>query len=227
MTPLVLIPGMMCDARLWQALEGELAAPVLHALPIGADTIGDIAARILAKAPARFALAGLSLGGIVAMDILGRAPERVERVALMDTNPYAEAEVVKARRADQIARALSGDLIGVMRDEMKPHYLAPGGDPAILDLCLDMALDLGPAVFRDQSIALRDRPDQQQAVGRYTGRALILMGARDTLCPRDRHEALHALMPHATFEVIDGAGHLPPLERPQATARALNAWLSE
>jgi pimeloyl-ACP methyl ester carboxylesterase len=217
---------MMCDGRLWHRITAQLAAPLQHALPVGADTIAGLAAGILATAPPRFALAGLSLGGIVAMEILRQAPERVERVALMDTNPYAEADAVKARRAGQIARALSGDLIGVMRDEMKPNYLAPGGDPSILDLCLSMALDLGAEVFRDQSIALRDRPDQQEAVARYKGPTLILMGAEDRLCPRDRHERLLALMPRATFAVIEGAGHLPPLERPEATLRALNTWLA-
>ncbi|MCU0832725.1 MAG: alpha/beta hydrolase, partial [Rhizobiaceae bacterium] len=131
-------------------------------------------------------------------------------------------------RARQIARALAGDLAGVMRDEMKPNYLADGPDKAaILDLCMDMALSLGPDVFARQSRALRDRADRQAALAAFHGPALVLMGAQDRLCPRDRHELMHGLMPQSRFVVIEGAGHLPPLEKPVETAAALRRWLEE
>lgn len=227
MTPLVLIPGMMCDARMWGGIDASLGVPVQHVLPVGADSVAELAARLLAEAPARFALAGLSLGGIVAMEVVRQAPERVERLALLDTNPRAETASVQARRAPQIARALSGDLGGVMRDEMKPNYLAPGPDQAaVLDLCMQMALDLGPEVFARQSNALRDRPDQQATLSAYRGPALVLTGAEDRLCPRDRHDLMHALMPQSRLVIIDGAGHLPTLEQPAHTAAALRDWLT-
>lgn len=227
-TALVLIPGMMCDARLWgRAVESLPIRSLHHGVPTQADSIAGMAADILATAPDRFALAGLSLGGIVAMEILARAPQRVERVALLDTNPFAEAPEVQARRAGQMARARAGDLEGVMRDEMKPNYLASGADPAILDLCMAMALSLGPDVFWKQSIALRDRPDQQAGLAAYRGPALVLMGAQDRLCPRDRHERMHALLTGSRFAVIENAGHLPPLEQPAATRDALLAWLTQ
>lgn len=229
MTPLVLIPGMMCDARMWGDLARHLAPrPVIHALPVGADTVAGLAARVLADLPVRFALAGLSMGGIVAMQIVAQAGARVERLALWDTNPLAEAREVRARRAPQIARALGGDLAGVMRDEMKPNYLAPGpGQAAVLDLCMDMALGLGPDVFAAQSRALRDRPDQQAALVAYKGPALVAMGAEDRLCPRDRHDLMHTLMPQSRLVVIKGAGHLPPLEQPARTSAAFDDWLQE
>ncbi len=227
MTPLALIPGMMCDARLWGGVEASLGVPVQHHLPIGADSMAALAANLLQSAPPRFALAGLSLGGILAMEVLRQAPARVERLALLDTNPCAEMPEVKARRAPQIARALSGDLAGVMRDEMKPNYLAAGPDqPAILDLCMDMALSLGPEVFARQSRALRDRADQQRTLADFRGPALVLMGADDRLCPRDRHDLMHALMPQSRLCIVEGAGHLPPLERPLETAAALRDWLA-
>jgi pimeloyl-ACP methyl ester carboxylesterase len=226
MTPLVLIPGLMCDARMWGAVPDLLPPRTLHhALPAGADNMADIAAAILAHAPPRFALAGLSMGGIVAMEMLAQAPERIERLALLDTNPLAEAPEAQARRAPQIARALAGDLAGVMRDEMKPNYLARPEDTATLDLCLDMALRLGPGVFRDQSLALRDRADRRDALRGFTGPALVAMGEHDRLCPRHRHEIMHALMSQSTFVIVPDAGHLPPLEQPQATAAALADWL--
>jgi pimeloyl-ACP methyl ester carboxylesterase len=229
MTPLVLIPGMMCDARMWGDLPAALhPRPVIHALPIGSDTIAALAAEVLRMAPPRFALAGLSMGGIVAMEVLAQAPDRVERLALLDTNPRAEAPEVQARRGPQIDRALSGGLRAVIRDEMKPNYLAQGeGRQAILDLCMNMALALGPEVFARQSRALRDRPDQSATLAAFRGPALVLMGGEDRLCPRDRHDQMHALMPQSRLVVIEGAGHLPPLERPTETQAALRRWLEE
>jgi pimeloyl-ACP methyl ester carboxylesterase len=217
---------MMCDARMWGGIDWALAPrPVHHALPVTRETISGMAAAILADAPQHFALAGLSMGGIVAMDMLHQAPDRVERLALLDTNPLAERPEVQARRAPQIARALSGDLIGVMRDELKPNYLADASDTATLDLCLDMARSLGAEVFRRQSLALRNRSDRTETLARFSGPALVLMGADDRLCPRDRHELMHRLMPHSRLVIVPGAGHLPPLERPAPTIAALKDWL--
>lgn len=229
MVPLVLIPGMMCDARMWGGIPAALhPRDVIHALPVGADTMADLARAVLHAAPARFALAGLSMGGILAMEVLAQAPERIERLALLDTNPCAELPDVQARRGPQIARALQGGLAAVMRDEMKPNYLAKGPNQgAILDLCLDMALGLGPQVFAGQSRALRDRADYQAQLAAFKGPALVLMGAEDRLCPRGRHDLMHALMPQSKLVVIDGAGHLPPLERPNETTAALRRWLEE
>jgi pimeloyl-ACP methyl ester carboxylesterase len=229
MTPLVLIPGMMCDARMWGGLPAALhPRTVIHALPTGADTMADLARDVLRLAPPRFALAGLSMGGTVAMEVLAQAPDRVERLALLDTNPRAEAPEVQSRRGPQIERALAGGLRAVIRDEMKPNYLADGPDrQSILDLCMDMALALGSRVFARQSRALRDRPDQTATLAAYPGPALVLMGAEDRLCPRDRHDQMHALMPQSRLVVIEGAGHLPTLERPKETTAALRRWLED
>jgi pimeloyl-ACP methyl ester carboxylesterase len=227
MTPLLLIPGMMCDARIWGGIPAALyPRPVAHALPAGAETMPNLARAVLDEAPPRFALAGLSMGGIVAMEILRQAPGRVERLALLDTNAMAEASEARARRARQVKRALGGDLDGVMRDEMKPNYLADPSDTALLDLCMDMALALGPEVFRRQSLALRDRPDQTATLAAFTAPALILMGEDDRPCPRDRHELMHRLMPQSRLVIIPGAGHLTPLERPAETLIALKEWLA-
>ena len=229
MTPLVLIPGMMCDARMWGDLAARLhPRNVVHVLPTNADTVKAIAAEILHQAPPRFALAGLSMGGIVAMEVLRQAPARVERVALLDTNPRAETPAVQARRAPQIARALSGDLAGVMAEDMIPNYLsAQTNRPDILDLCMDMALTLGPEIFARQSCALRDRPDQQATLAAFKGPALVLMGADDRLCPRERHDLMHALMPQSRLAILQNAGHLPTLEQPAETASELLRWLDQ
>lgn len=228
MTPLVFLPGMMCDARLFGPQTAYFSGRrVVHHAPIsGADSIQALAAEVLAQAPERFALAGLSMGGIVAMEVLRQAPGRVERIALLDTNPLAEADVIKARRGPQIDKARSGRMAEVMRDEMKPNYLADGvGKPALLDLCMEMALDLGSEVFIRQSIALRDRPDQSETLRGFDGPALVLCGRHDALCPVVRHELMAGLLPNATLVIIEGAGHMPTLEKPNETNAALERWL--
>jgi pimeloyl-ACP methyl ester carboxylesterase len=229
MTPLVLIPGMMCDARMWGGIPVALyPREIGHALPIGADSVEAIATAILKDVPARFALAGLSMGGIVAMEILRQAPDRVTHIALLDTNPLAETAEMQSRRLPQIAKVQAGGLAEVMRDEMKPNYLMPGsGQPAILDLCMDMALTLGPAVFLSQSRALISRPDQQKTLAAFKGPALVLMGENDRLCPRPRHDLMHHLMPQSQLVIIKGAAHLPTLEQPIKTTVALRCWLEE
>jgi pimeloyl-ACP methyl ester carboxylesterase len=228
MPPLILIPGMMCDARMWGGIPAALyPRQVAHYLPTEAETMQELARAVLAQAPQRFSLAGLSMGGIVAMEILRQAPDRIERLALLDTNARSELPEVRARRAGQIARALAGDLDGVMREEMKPNYLADPNDIPLLDLCMDMALSLGPGVFRRQSLALRDRPDQTATLAAFRGPALVLMGEHDRPCPRDRHDLMHSLMPQSRLVVVPGAGHLTPLERPLETLSAMKDWLDE
>lgn len=228
MIPLVLIPGMMCD---WRLFAPQLSAmgrrPVLLAAPTEFETMQEIAAAILAVAPPRFAVAGLSLGGIVAMEMLAQQPERIDRLALLDTNPRAETPEAQSRRLPQIERALAGELRAVMRDEMKPNYLAEGpGRHRIMDLCMDMALDLGPQIFARQSRALASRRDRTEALAAWRGPALVLMGAEDRLCPRDRHDLMHALMPQSRLVVVEGAGHLPTLEQPEAVSEAMLHWLA-
>ena len=228
--PLVFLPGMMCDAQLFAAQIASFSADRTVAVaPITrGETVEDIAAHILDQLPAHFALAGLSMGGIVAMEILRRAPERITRLALMDTNPLAETPQMAAGREPQIVAAKAGRLHDVMRDEMKPKYLAPGpGQEAVLDLVMQMADTLGPEVFVRQSRALQRRPDQQATLRKCRVQTLVLCGAHDTLCPVKRHEFMAELIPHATLVVIDGAGHLPPLEQPDATTQALRDWMAQ
>lgn len=230
MTPLVLLPGMMCDARLYApqiaALSGRQA---IHCAPLDAhDSMQDLARAVLDHAPPRFALAGLSMGGIVAMEIMSQAPDRVTRLALMDTNPRAELSDVRARRGPQMESVRKGRLREVMRDEMKPNYLADSPHkPAILDICMDMALSLGPEVFVRQSLALRDRPDQQDTLRRVSVPTLVLCGALDRLCPVGRHELMHALIPGSHLEIVEDAAHLPTLEQPDTVNAALARWLEE
>ena len=226
--PLVFIPGMMCDARLYAPQFASFSGRhCLQFAPlVGADTVESLAGLVLAQAPEHFALAGLSMGGIVAMEVIRQAPDRVTHLALMDTNPLAEREAVKQGREPQIDRVLSGGLKSVMCDDMIPRYLAPGpGRDHISDLCVEMALGLGGTVFVQQSRALQKRPDQTRTLRRVTQPALILCGQEDRLCPPERHTLMAELIPHAELKIIPGAGHLPTLEQPEATNAALRRWL--
>jgi pimeloyl-ACP methyl ester carboxylesterase len=228
MIPLVLLPGMMCDARLFAPQIAAFSGRrVVHAAPIGAaDNVQTLARNILANAPPYFALAGLSMGGIVAMEVMYQMPNRVRGLALLDTNPKAELDAVRAKREPQIAKVQVGGLISVMRDEMKPNYLTAGPNRvAILDLCMDMASALGPEVFINQSRALQSRPDQQDTLRHVTCPSLILCGREDALCPVARHELMHELVPESTLVVVENAGHLPTLEQPEKTTAALAYWL--
>lgn len=228
--PLVLLPGMMCDARLFgpqiEAFSHERAVMVA---PLGNhETVAALAAEVLDIAPPTFALAGLSMGGIVAMEVFRQAPQRVSRLALLDTNPKAETDKIAQFREPQIAKVRAGQLRAVMRDEMKPNYLTDGPNMGkILDLCMAMAETLGPDVFVRQSRALQARPDQQETLRAVKVPTLILCGEDDSLCPLHRHELMHELIPHATLTVIKNAGHLPTLEQPAPTNEALEQWLNQ
>lgn len=225
--PLVLLPGMMCDARLFAPQIAALEPrPTIVPALTGHDSMAALAAHVLAEAPPRFALAGLSMGGILAMEMLRQAPERVAALGLLDTNPRAELPEVQAGRALQIKVARADGLGRVMREQMIPHYLAPDNNrPGITTLCLRMALDLGIDAFVNQSRALRDRRDQQDVLRAVTVPTLVLCGRHDALCPLERHELMHDLIPGSSLVVIERAGHLPTLEQPEEVTAAIMDWL--
>lgn len=227
--PLLLLPGMMCDARLFAPQIAGLSAqfPIMTApLNVG-RTVAELADQVLQHAPPVFALCGLSMGGIVAMEIVRKAPQRVRKLALLDTNPLAEQPEKAAAREPQIQAVRNGELRSIMRDEMKPHYLCDGPDRQhILNLCMDMAEGLGPGVFENQSRALQTRPDQTDTLANVSVPTLVLCGEEDALCPVERHALMHGLINNSTLTVVANAGHLPTLEQPEATTQALRDWLS-
>ncbi len=226
--PLVLLPGLMCDARLWTnqflALNGERA--IMVAPLTGAASIGALAQAVLDAAPRRFALAGLSLGGMVAMEVLARASDRVTRIALLDTSPLQETPQDAARREPRIIGAQNGRLEDVLREEVPSAALAPGpGRFEVTRTLVEMGRDMGGAAFASQSRAMQRRPDQQKTLRDCRVPALVLCGAHDVVFPVRRHETMAELIPGAVLKVIEDAGHLPPLEQPDATTGALREWL--
>ena len=220
---------MMCDARLWTRQATALSGGWrIHCGNLaGSDSIAGMAAQILDWAPERFALAGLSMGGIVAMAMWRQAPERIERLALLDTNFRADTDERRALRNAQMARVTAGELASVLRDELKPNYLARchRGDPALLDEVLAMGLDLGERCFIRQSMALRDRIDSTDTLATIDCPTLVLCGDEDSLCPVALHEEMAALIPGASLQVVARCGHLSAMEQPEAVNRALQQWL--
>lgn len=225
--PLVFLPGFMCDARLFwhQIIDFSVDRMVLIA-PLEGATIEEMAEAVLARAPARFALVGHWLGGLVAMEILRRAPERVAEIALIDVSPLPETPQAAAQREPRIVRARTGRLDEAMLEEVPATALAPGeGRAEVQAMMLEMAQALGSEVFTNQSRALMRRPDQQRALRSTKVRAVLICGEYDTICPPRRHEFLAELMPHAEFKLILGAGHLAPIEQPVKVSKALRDWL--
>lgn len=224
-----MIPGMMCDDRLFAPQVAALSGNYEITIPQqrDQDTISGFADDILAKAPEMFALLGLSMGGIIAMEILRQAPKRVTKIALLDTNPLAESNAIKQKRGPQIEAVKNGQLIKVMREQMIPNYLADRvKHTAISDICLDMARALGPDVFIKQSKALMTRPDQTETLKNADIPALVLCGRADILCPLDRHQLMCEFLPNAKLEIIENAGHLPVLEQPDITTDKIRTWLA-
>ena len=229
MTPLYLLAGFMCDARLFGPQIAALKKDrlVVAHVPMEA-TLAQMAENFLANAPDNFALGGLSMGGILALEIMAKAPERVERLALMDTTARTDAPKNHAIRTRQIEDVKAGRLEAVMRDELKPAYLVDSPHkPALLDLCLDMARALGPTVFESQCLALRDRKSYGDMLDKIDVPTLVLCGAEDRLCPPKLHDELHHGIKGSTFVKLKNAGHLPTLEQPKATTAALRDWLTE
>jgi len=185
-----------------------------------------MAEAVLAAAPKSFALAGLSLGAIVAMEVIRKAPDRVTRLALMACDPLSDTPDMAGGREQLIARARAGRLDDVLRDFLPAACLAPGpGRAALQDLFVDMGRAAGADQFVAQSRALQRRPDQQGTLRRVRVPTLVMGGAHDRMCPPRRHEFMAELIPGASLTILPEAGHLPTLEAPAAALDALSAWL--
>jgi pimeloyl-ACP methyl ester carboxylesterase len=226
---LVLLPGLLNDHRLWAAQAAALAGTVRVTVAdlTRDDSLAGMAARVLAAAPARFALAGLSMGGYVAMEIMRRAPERVERLALLDTTARPDLPDQTQRRKDAVALAGAGGFDKIM-PSMLPLLLHPDhlADPAITGLAKDMARAVGAEAFARQQAAIMARPDSRDSLRAVGCPALVLCGAEDGPTPPDRHDEMAALIPGARRVTVPHCGHLSPIERPEAVTAELRAWLA-
>ncbi|MGP1395875.1 MAG: alpha/beta fold hydrolase [Inquilinaceae bacterium] len=227
--PLVLLPGLLCDAALWAAQRQGLAGRVETIVPdlTGHDSIADLAKAVLDAAPDRFALAGLSMGGYVAFEILRRSPDRVARLALLDTSARPDTDAQRRRRSGLLALARKGRFKGVT-PRLLPLLVHPDrlDDAALTGTIMAMAERVGRDAFLRQQTAILGRSDSRPGLGDIRCPTLVLCGAEDALTPPDRSREIAAAIPGATLTIVEECGHLSPLERPEAVTDALRLFLS-
>jgi pimeloyl-ACP methyl ester carboxylesterase len=227
-TPLVLIPGTLCDAALWRHQIDHLGdiADIAVADHTRHDSMAEIARAILDAAPRRFALAGLSMGGFVAFEILRQAPERVEKLALFDTSARPDPPEMVQRRHDLTKLTRVGQFRGVT-PRLLPSFIHPSrlSDQALSRIITEMAERVGPEAFVRQQTANAARPDSRPDLARIVCPTLVACGRQDILTPLALSEEMARAIPNATLVVIEDCAHLPTLERPQAATSLLRYWL--
>lgn len=229
-TPLILLPGLLCDRALWEpqmAALGDLADMSVADLT-QADSMAGMAEAVLRCAPAQFALAGLSMGGYVAFEIMRRVPERVQRLALLDTSARADTPEQMHARRDLIALAQQGDFKGVT-PRLLPRWVHPSRvhDAALVETVTSMTRRVGREAFVRQQTAIMNRPDSRPGLAAIECPTLVLCGHEDQSTPVDRHREIAADIAAARLVVVPECGHLSTLERPEIVNRELRVWLGD
>jgi pimeloyl-ACP methyl ester carboxylesterase len=191
------------------------------------DSIAAIARHILHAAPKQFALCGLSMGGYVALEIMRLAPERVVRLALLDTMPGGDTPERSQGRRELVHLSQVHGLDRVM-DHLLPLFLRKEAcnDPALVSVVRQMARDTGVAAFACQQTAIIGRSDQRAVLATIAVPTLVLVGREDTLTPVAVHEDMSRQIPGSQLEIIENCGHLSTLEQPAAVTAALQRWLA-
>lgn len=225
---LILVPGLLCTGELWKAQTAALfgVANVMIADNRAHDSVQMLAKDILQSAPATFALAGLSMGGYIALEMFRQAPERIERLALIDTRAEADGPEQIQRRRDFMDLARRGKFKGVTPQLLpllvhKDHL----ENETLRQVIFDMAAEVGVEGFLRQQQAIIDRPDSRADLPHIKCPALVMCGAQDQLTPVSVHEALAAAIPGAQLRIIENAGHLTPLEQPDVVTAYMREWL--
>ncbi len=227
-TPLLLLPGLLCDAVLWRDqidVLSDLIEPVVADLTRD-DSIQGMAQRALDAAPPVFALAGLSMGGYVALEILRQAPDRVSRLALLDTTARADSAEQKRRRRGLIQLSKIGHFKGVT-PRLLPLLVHPDRltDVALTDAIMGMAERIGRDGFFNQQTAIMNRADSRLLLPAITCPTLVLCGRDDAITPLPLSEDMAACIPDARLMVLEACGHLSSMERPDEVSDALREWL--
>jgi len=230
---LLLLPGLLCDRAAWAPVLPHVEGVADCRVPDYADetSLGAMAERVLASAPPKFAVAGHSMGGRVALEIVRRAPERVERLALLDSGCHARptgstGEAERAGRLALLATARQHGMRTMARAWVQPMVLEERlADAVLIDAILDMFARRTPQQFAGQVEALLARPDATDVLRAVTCPALILCGREDAWATPAQHEEMAALIPVGRLAIIARCGHMAPMERPDAVGAALAAWL--
>ncbi|MDB5829246.1 MAG: bpoC [Variovorax sp.] len=227
--PVLLIPALYCSPRLFEQQIPALwnFGPVQIANHAMGDSIADIARQILAAAPPRFALAGLSMGGYTAFEIMRQAPERVTRLALLDTSARADtAEAAQGRLVS--IRLVAEHGFDRFLDQAWQIAVAPArlNDAALRERYRQIAWDVGPERFMRQQRAIGQRPDSRPQLGAIRCPTLVLVGNEDVATPPHLAEEIAAGIAGSQLVKVADAGHLTTIEQPEAVTQALVDWLS-
>ena len=230
-TPLVLLPGLLCDAALWEPQLSDLAdiADFFVADLTEQETMKDMAAAVLRDAPWKeFALAGLSMGGYVAQEIMRQAPQRVKKLALLDTRSRPEESLETERRHQFIKLAQSERGFTPVTTRLLPFLLHPSRvkDASLVKVVREMAERIGVEAYVRQQTAIISRPDFRPDLSKIRCPTLVLCGREDQLTPISDSEFIAAAVPGAKLVVVEECGHMSTLERPQAVNRAMRNWLT-
>ena len=228
MHDLLLVPGLLSDDYLWERQARDLSdvARVTLVPPPTADSVAGMAAAILDKAPDRFAVAGLSMGGYICFELWRQAAERIERLALVDTSARPDRpEQTELRRrlvatpADRF-RLLTRDFVSGL---ITPQRAA---DEAFAGPLKEMTRRVGHAVYVAQQTAIMGRPDSRDILPAIDVPSLVVCGRQDITTPPDLAREMAELLPDSELVLIDDCAHMSPLEQPEAVTRALRDWLA-
>lgn len=226
--PTILIPGLICSPRLFAEQLPVLwrFGPVIVGDHQRDESMDAIAERILRDAPARFALAGLSMGGYVCFALMRKAPERVVKLALLDTAARADRPEQAERRQAQIELAQAGRFAEIP-EALWPLLVHPAreNDQALKRIVQQMAEETGAEAFVRQQRAIMTRPDSRGDLSRIARPSLILVGDGDQITPVKVAEEMAGLLPNSRLVVVPDCGHLSTLERPEAVNEALKHWM--
>lgn len=225
--PLLLLPGTLCDARLFRPVLDALGGyPATVADMTAAASTAELAGAILACAPPSFALAGFSLGGIVALEMIAQAPGRVRRLALIDTTARPDPPANAAIRRRAVAEARSEGIDGYIVKSWD-RLVSPGNRNRsdLFETIIAMARDGGAEVLSSQSEVAITRADSRPRLPAIGVPTLVLAGEAETICPIEAHREIAEAIPQAELHLVPGAGHFTPLENSRATALHLRRWL--
>jgi pimeloyl-ACP methyl ester carboxylesterase len=222
----------LCDERLFAAQRAALAAAGHRDCRVFVfrehDTLAAMADALLAATPPRVALVGLSLGGYVAFEVLRRAPERIARLALLDTTAAGDTEARRAGRLADIAKVEAGGIEALI-PELPARWLLPAhvARNELTALMAEMARSVGALGQRNQQRAMLGRPDSRADLARVRVPTLVLCGEQDPVTPVADHAAIAAAITGARFERVADCGHLSTIEQPDAVSRILVDWLAQ
>jgi pimeloyl-ACP methyl ester carboxylesterase len=226
--PILLVPGLVSSPRIFAPVLPAMwrFGPITVANHIRDDNMGAIARRILAEAPPRFALAGHSMGGYIAFEIMRQAPDRVAKLALLNTSARPDTPEITQRRRGQMARAQAGEFHAII-DELFPGFVHPSrrDNAELRQLIHDMGDDIGVEAFVRQQTAVIGRPDSRPILAWIKCPTLVLSGDEDNTVPNSLSVEIARGIPGAKLTILTACGHLSQVEQTEATAAALVDWL--